>query len=198
MKRDEEIKTVAGMAAWSFYQKWMKINRRQPPKLPAFVHSKFYNSFIKFATYSRKVSIPDPDAYIWLMKERDIPPVLWATDEAYAEYLEFTDRRGDPKKQADITIKTMFKFADAFGCEVSELFNNFKPSEVIQLMRERRLSPWILLNSSKFMHFFANTVGSEDRIIIETIIRPKYWAEKFTKHPQDVKLMKLYVGELNL
>ena len=131
------------------------------------------------------------------MKEKDISPTIWKSDEAYALYLEFIDRKGDPVKQAEITINTLFDIAEAADCGVDEVFEILTGAELIQLLRERRLSPWILLHSVKFSQFFATTLP-EERIIIESIIRPKYWAEKFQKNPNSIELMRKYTKELNL
>lgn len=198
MIRDEEFRTPIGQAAWHFYQEWMKAYRRQVPRSSAFLNSKFYSSFIRFAKFVKRVHLPDPKTFIVLMKEKDISPSIWNNDQVYAIYLEFLDRKGDPKKQAQITIDTLFDLAEAAKCDVSDVFTVLTPSEVIQLLRERRLSPWILLNSEKFRLFFADCVSPEERIIMESIIRPNYWAEKFQSRPEDRQLMKTYVSELNL
>lgn len=198
MLRDEEFRTPIGQSAWHLYQEWMKVYRRQVPRSSAFLSSKFYSSFVRFAKFIKKVHLPDPKTFIWLMKEKDIAPSIWNNDQVYAIYLEFLDRRGDPKKQAEVTINTLFNLAEAAGCDVGDIFTVLTPSETIQLLRERRLSPWILLNSKKFKQFFVQKVSPEERIVMESIIRPNYWAEKFKARPSDRELMKTYVSELNL
>ena len=99
---------------------------------------------------------------------------------------------------AQQTINTLFDIAEIGDCEVNEVFEMMTPSEVIQLLRERQLTPWLLLNSKKFMNFYISKVSSEERLIMESIIRPAYWAEKFEKYPKVVETMRLYVLELNL
>lgn len=198
MIRDEEFRSPTGQAAWSYYQKWMKAYQRIVPKSQAFIKSKFYVSFIKFTKFVKKTNMPDTDTFIWLMKEKDISPTIWCNDQVYSLYLEFIDRRAVPEKQAQITIDTLFKLADAGEIEVSEVFDLIEPNELIQLLRQRRISPWILLNSAKFREFFINKTTPEQKIILESIIRPDYWKEKFTSNPKIVKKMKLYIDELQL
>lgn len=198
MKRDEEFRTPIGQAGWHFYQDWMKAYRRQVPRSSAFLSSKFYASFIRFAKFVKKVNLPDPQSFILLMKERDIAPSIWNSDAVYAIFLEFLDRRGDPKKQAKTTIGTLYDVAEEMECDVSEVFDHITSSHLIQLLRERRLSPWILLNSEKFQQFYVNKVSPEERIIMRSIIRPHYWAEKFQARPDDRGLMRTFVSKLNL
>lgn len=198
MERHELFESPIGQAAWLYYQEWMKAYRRQPPKSVGFLKSKFFKSFVRFAKFVKETGLPDPSTFILLMKERDISPTLWTNDQIYALYLEFLDRRGNPTKQAEITIDTLFNLAEDYQCDVNEVFNYVSPSEIIQLLRARRLSPWILLNSKAFMEFFVNQVNNEERLIIESIVRPQYWATKFRKHPDDRETMKMFVKELNM
>jgi len=198
MKRAEEMKSPIGQAAWAFYQSWMKAYHRMVPSIDSFTKSKFYQSFIRFATHVKKLNIPDPEAFIALMKEKDISPTIWTNDQVYAIYLEFLDRRASPTSQAKITINTLFKIADACECEVSEVFDMLTGNEIIILLRERRLSPWILLVSKKFKQMLIKNVTDEQRIIMESIIRPNYWIQKFKKCPEDVETMRKYVEELDI
>jgi len=198
MDRAEEIQTQVGQAAWLYYQKWMKAYRRMVPAIESFMSSKYYQSFIRFTKHAQKLHLPDIDTFILLMKEKDISPTIWTNDQVYAIYLEYLDRRAAPSQQAQITINTLFKIADAAECDVGEVFAVMEPNEIIELLRERRLSPWLILFSGKFKHMLVHSTTQEQRIIMETIIRPKYWLEKFKKHTTDVDLMKKYVEELGL
>jgi len=198
MKRDEEFRLPIGQAAWGFYEKWMKAYRRMVPGPDSFLKSKYYQSFIRFATHVKKLNLPDPDAFITLMKEKDISPTIWTNDQVYAIYLEFLDRRATPLSQARITINTLFNIADAAECEVSEIFDIIQPNELIVLLRERRLSPWLLLFSKKFKTLLIHKASDEQRIIMESIIRPRYWTEKFKKCPNDVAMMRKYAEELDI
>lgn len=198
MIRDEQFRMAIGQAAWIYYQYWMKVQHRQVPRSTSFLHSKYYTSFIRFAEFVKKVQLPEPETFIWLMTEKEILPPMWDKDQVYAIYLEFLDMQGNPKKQAETTINTLFQAADAAECEVEEIFEVLTPNDVMQLLRQRRLSPWLLLNSKKFMKFFVERLSSGEQIVMESIIRPNHWAEKFKKRPKDVELMKRFVSELKL
>ncbi len=198
MIRDEQIKTPLGQAAWSYYQKWMKSHRRTVPSIETFVTSKYYTTFIKFAQFVPKVGLPDIDTFIWYMKEKNMPPSIWINDKIYASYIEFVDKKSDPTKQAKQTIEHLFKIADEYQVDVADVFEVLDPNDVILLLHRRQLSPWILIHSPKFKQFLINKTNDDQRIIMETIIRPNYWAEKKAKHPEIVAQMKKYVSELDL
>lgn len=199
MRRDAEFRTPTGQAAWQFYQKWMKASRRKVPKPDAFLKSSYYNAFVKFAEFALKVNIPDVDAYIRIMTSGSIAPTMWSLNEAYALYIDWMDRKESPANHAMITVDTLYEMADDLGLDdASEVFTHADPADVIQLLRQRRLSPWILLKSSKFKKFFTSRCSPEERMIMESIIRTKYWSEKFSRHPEEVDRMKVYVEALSL
>ncbi len=77
------------------------------------------------------MKIPDTDAFIWLMKERDIDPTIWTNDQVYTLFLEFMDRKVSPKRHAEITINTLFDEADERNIQVSEIFDHITPNELI-------------------------------------------------------------------
>lgn len=198
IKRHEQFNTALGQAAWFYYQEWMKAQKRRVPKSRSFIHSRYFNTFIRFAQFVKQVAMPKPETFVWLMKEYDIPPSMWTHDQVYAKYLEYLDHKCDPYQLAQVTINTLFDVADAAGCDVQQVFEQLTPNEVIQLLRQRRLSPWILLVSQRFTQFFKNHCNSDQRITIESIIRPSHWKQKFADNPQTVEHMKQYARELNL
>jgi hypothetical protein len=108
MQRADEIQTPIGQGAWAFYQAWMKAYRRMVPHIDTFTKSKYYQSFIRFATNVKRLNIPDPESFIALMKEKDISPTIWGNDQVYALYIEYLDRRATPVSQAKVTINTLF------------------------------------------------------------------------------------------
>jgi hypothetical protein len=198
MRRDDEVRTPTGQAAFVFYQDWMKSHRRTAPSVEAFLTSRYYNSFMKFAKYVLDVQIPDIELFIWLMREKDIPPTIWTNDTVYTLYIEFLDRKSTPIHQTNITINTLFELADIYKTDVGSVFKVAHPIEVIGLLRKRKLSPWVLLHSLEFKNFYKDRTTPEQKIILDNIIRREYWAEKLKMHPNEISKIKEMVRELSL
>ena len=198
MERTEELKTQMGQMAYSLYGTWMKMYKRSVPRTESFMVSRYYGAFIKFAEYIKQINLPDVDAFIQMMIEKDLSPHLWTNDKVYVQYIEFLDRRSTPIKQASITVSTLLKQADQHNIDVSFIFDALSPSDVLQLIRERRISPWILLVSGKFKRTVIEKWTLEQQQLLENLIRPMYWKLKFDKNPDIVVNMKLFVKELNI
>jgi hypothetical protein len=198
MKREKQFQEAIGQTAWIFYQKWLRSYNKVANNAKAFINSRYFNSFMKFAELAKNSKLPDTDAFVAVMREHDISPTIWTREEVYNLYLEHLDKKLSPERHAEITINTLFNHAEEFNVDVSDIFDTLTPNDVIKLVRERRLSPWILLNSGKFGDFFVNQTNAEQRIILETMIRPAFWQKKFNEDPQSVEQMKTYVEELKL
>jgi len=198
MKREEEFRSMTGQRAWMYYQTWMKTNRRMVPQPTSFLNSKLFNTFIKFSKHVNKVHLPDPNAFIRFMQERGIPPIIWTSDDAYTLYLEYLDRRAPARDRANTTIDQLLNIAEDSNVDVSDVFDILEASDVIALLRRRSISPWILLKSPKFTKFYATKTNNAERIILESLIRPDFWVDRFAKNPKMAQLMKVYVEELNL
>lgn len=200
MKRAEEIQTPLGQTAWHYYSLWLRSKKRAPPNsIQTFVTSKFYMTFVNFVKFAQSVSLPEPERFIrWATADRDYQPALWCTDFAYAEYIEYLDRRVDPMAHAKISVSTVLSEADKLGIDVAELFDHIHPNDLIQLIRLRKLSPWFLLLSKSFRDFFSTKATPEQQVLIESMIRPEYWATQFDNYPKEIGVIKLYLKELGL
>lgn len=197
MKRFKELKTPIGQTAWHYYQNWMREQNRMPPSADAFMESKLFRTFVNFTIFSQKVSLPLPNKFIWLMKVKNYPPTMWMMDEVYAQYLTFIDTKMPPVDQAKTSITTILDYADLHNIDPSDVFTTINPNELIHLVRTRKLSPWLLLVSKRFTKFY-NTINEEQQLILETLIQPDIWTEKFAAHLSDVNIIKAYVGELGI
>ena len=198
MIRKEEFQTPLGQAAWLYYQTWMKVNHKLPQSAKAFLHSKFYNAFMRFAKFCKETRIPDPETYIRYMIDLDADPRMWTNNEIYASFIEHMDKHVPAVKNAKITIETLFNVAEDMGCDVNDVFDNIDPNDLIQLLIQRKISPWLLLVSSKFKNMYRTRMTQEQKMLLETIVIPKIWAKKLKDNPDDVEKIEKFVKALGL
>lgn len=197
MDRHEEIQTPIGLSALSHYRTWMTVKKRTAPNAEQFLNSKLYTTFVKFTKFAQATGIPNTEQYIKYMVRQDVSPTIWTNDQIYGEYLRWLDKGADPYKQASTTVEFILKVADALDCDPGEMFDNLTANDVIVMLQQRRLSPWILLHSRKFLQFLENS-PTEQRLQIMSIVKPDTWKQRRADKPEVVADMKLYVRELNL
>lgn len=197
MKKDKELATVDGQAAWQYYHTWMMKKKRMPPIPGSFVTSNLFRTFINFAKFAKKVQLPVPNTFITWTIKKDYPPTMWMLDEIYTQYLEVVDNDIPPLEQVQTSFKAIFDYADIHDIDASDVFDVINPNELIQLVRVRKLSPWLLLFSGRFKARFSG-LSEEQRAILETLIKPDVWAQKKEQYKSDINTIKLWVSELGI
>lgn len=196
-ERMDQVQTPLGQAAFLFYAKWMRSTGKSIPPISTFTTSRYYESFIRFARFNKAIKLPAVDVYVQVMKSKDIGPELWTNDTAYGIYLEHMEYNANPNVLAKITSETLEKLSEEYNCEISDVFTKGNKNEIIQLIRERRLSPWILLRSTRFKQFLS-TCSDTQLDQVENLIDARYWKKRFTENPKVAQLMTLCAQELGV
>lgn len=198
MKKAKEIGSSVGLGAYELYCEWMKQKGRKAPSIETFSTSRYYKSFVSFYKHIKKLSIPTPALFIKVMIQNgDLSPMLWCRDEFYSMYLEWLDRKQDPIDQAALTVETLMKISEAGEKPISEVFTLLSTGHVMQLIRQRQLSPWILLCSVKFKEFLGS-ISTAEKTELLNLLGYSYWIDKFMNNEKTVANMKLITKELGI
>ena len=163
-----------------------------------FSKSRYFNAFIEFSKFIHKAKLADVDFFIALMKNNDIYPTLWTKDETYQLYIDELDKKSSPMYHLKITLKTINSLVETYNIDVSEIFTLVNVNEILHLIRERKLSPWVLLLCRSFKIFVIERLNSEQKNILSRIINKKIWEKRLDKHPTELKIIKKCIKELNI
>lgn len=197
MLRSREIQTVAGQRAYISYKLWLEKQRRKPPPIETFVTSTYYTGFMKFAHFCKDTSIADPETYVEIMVKKGISPTLWLKDDAYAMYLEHMDKRADPYDQAERTLNCLATVAEKLEIPIGDVFAELRYGEMLELINQRQLSPWILFCSPKFKEWVAK-LDEYERTNLMKSIGIVYWQMVLEKNPKVVQDMKCLVADIGI
>lgn len=197
-KRYELCKKSAGYLAFEDYKYWLSFKKRSVVDLSTFVDSSFFTSFINFQELLHKKGIPDRKLFIRLAVELKMSPKLWGSEEMYELYIKYYDENVKPIEQVITSIRTLCTIADAVDCDISEAFNHLMISEISLLVFQRKLSPWLLLLSPKFLNILHTVNDTSQYIMLTTLLKPKEWGAQFKANPIIVSEIKKMVSELEL
>lgn len=198
MKRAEEFQTPLGQTAWRYYEYWIRTKKRQPPPPQSFLDSKLYMTFINFVKFCNTVNLPQPEKFIRLMVSKDYQPTLWMASFTYVDYLEYLDRQVEPLEQAITSVNTILTLSEKLNIDSSKVFDELDTFELIDLIQSRRLSPWLLLFSDAFSRHYQHKASPEQRVLIESLIRPEYWAGQFDIYASEIEKIKKYIEAVEL
>ena len=196
-RRAEELLTNIGQAAYQFYCEWMRRRKFGKQSVMAFMASKFYRSFINFAELVAKANISDTSQYIKLMVENEMPPALWCRDQSYALYLNWMDQVADPIQQVQASIEYLIDICEKEGVKLQTIFEHLGSQKILSLIRQRRLSPWFLFSSEKFIGMLRKLTPDE-RGVFSAVINAAVWSEKFQAQASKVKTISEIVKGLDL
>jgi hypothetical protein len=197
MQKAELLKTVDGQAAYIHYTYWLRKKGRKAPPIETFLTSSYFRSFVAFAEFIRAVSLPTPEKYIDIMVDKEIAPLLWPRSECYSMFLQWYDNKSPPIEQVDISVNTILDLSDEAELSPSELFDELHIRDIMQLLQERKLSPWFLLCSKKFKEKL-KSASVEDNKQLMRLIGINYWASKLESNESVVKQTKMITAAMGL
>jgi hypothetical protein len=196
-RRAQELMTPIGQAAFEFYREWMRMKKYSQPSAAAFMESKFYRSFLNFAQLVQDANISKPERYMALMIEADILPILWCRDQCYSVYLDYMDKVSDPIEQVQDSINYLLDICEKEGYSLSNVFEKLGAQQVLSLVRQRRLTPWLLFCSPTFGSLL-KTLDKHQLAAFNTVVNANYWQERFTEEKKVLDDIRHIVKELGL
>lgn len=143
---------------------------------------------VKFADFAKKTKL-NVDVYLAMVVKHQLTPEHWLRDDVYAKYLEYIDKTMSGTEQMSLSVDYLLKLSEALDCDTSEVFTHLEPTEVMQLVRDRKLSPWLLLHSKQFK-FWLIKQENDTQLRLQDLIRPVYWKLRFDKEPSTVAAAK--------
>lgn len=198
MIREQNKRTTSTVTAFNYYNMWLNGMGKRSQTLEVFLDSKYYTSFIKFVKFTTRMMTPRIDIYIKVMIKRRLLPMFWCNKTVYQFYLDKFDVIFPPDEQIQISIETLTGLARIFDCKTADIFNHIRPFELIRLIQTKRLSPWLLLCSSKFKKYITYTMNPKEHAILDGFIDARYWKSNFTNSPDDVDMAKRVVKKLGI
>lgn len=199
MKKVDYFKTSHGKSAFYFYKEWLRLKRYNfDISEDTFLHAKYFSCFVKFIIYSNSMMLPDKFSFIKHMVESNILPTFWCTNDIYVNYIEKLDEIYSPEKQAEATITTLHEIASIYECKINEVFDHLEVGDCINLIKTRKLSPWLILCCKSFFNYLSINLTKEQRLFVQTALKPSLWTHKFKKSPEIVQKMKELANSYNL
>ena len=198
MKRHKILRSTKGITAWGDYSSWLQLKGRRNYGQDRFVDSRVFIPFVRFVIFASKLALPSKKKFMEYMVELDVQPKDWSSNLVYDHYISEYENLLTPEEQAAVTVETIFELTRIFECEAHEIFIYLEPSSLIQIVQAKKMSPWILLFSRKFLGFVKNEMTREQRIVLGKFMDFDRWDMIFAKHPEEVEKMKTYVKALEL
>lgn len=193
----EELKSPTGQAAYAYYSEWMRQQKRSVPTSDRFMNSRQYNFFMKFAVWSEKTAIPNPMQFIKVMVETGTQPVLWCRDTTFAMYLDWYDNAYPPIEQFLETLDKLSMYAVDYGVPLEQVYQAMGAREIAKLVRRRKLSPWFLTVSKKFLEW-VQSLPADERGMVSDAVNFGAFAGKLKQQPDLARELRAACESVNV
>ncbi len=190
-RRQQELHSPLGQAAFGYYRTWMRLRGFREQSSNAFLDSKSYRAFIKFAHLVVDANIGQPERYVQLMVEGQIQPPLWCSPNVYQLYINWIDTQQNPIEQVQASINVLMDIAEKEGIDYRQVLQHIGSQRILQLINQRQLSPWFLFHSATFSELLQSVSTEEQRVFYRALNAP-LWVDKLqesTSIREDIKLI---------
>jgi hypothetical protein len=193
----DKLQSVIGQAAYSYYSEWMRARKMSVPSAERFLDSRYYNAFIRFAEHVQKTAIPNVEQFIVQMIQLKYDPVMWTNRGVYAAYLEWFDRAYPPEKQFIESLEQLQQVAVENGVELKDVYTFLGVEHLIRLVRRRKVSPWFLVTSKRFISWASSLPEMEKQMVTDCVNVGAYGL-KLQARPDLVQLFRAASAEVGL
>lgn len=197
-RRAQELASPLGQAAYGYYRDWMKLKKFSQPGAMAFMESKYYRAFINFAQMVIDANVSRPDKYMQIMVDCDVLPILWCRDQAYALYLAWSDKLANPLELVQNSVEYLIDLSEKEGVELDKIFEHLGAQQVLSLIRQRRLTPWLLFCSTCFDKQILKKLDPSQLVAFNAVVNAQYWAGRFAKEKATLEEVKTIVKGIGL
>ena len=185
--------------AFDTFKRFYKLtqNMKHEKTYEEFSKSPYYNAFVKFGSFVSNVNPLYPDHFIDFVIRSGAKLDHWCRDDLYDNYVVNLIRTENVETALNRSINHMVKWADKHDSVWNHYFLYVSLSRATYDIKDGKVSPWIILNSSSGKDLLKK-MNDEQLTAISTVIDPQFWLLKFKRLPDDVNFVKQIIKESNL
>lgn len=195
LQKDEKRVQAGFMAYNRFWQ--LTQNSKKPKTYDNFADSSYYNAFVKFGSFLNNVNPIYPDKFIDFVIKSGVKLDHWCRDELYEQYLYEALKTEPVESAVQRSIQTMMEWGDEHNAEFSHYFNYASLNKAVYDIRNGKISPWVILNTSSGQTMVRN-MNDEQLDMISPAFDVPFWLRKFKEIPADVVLVKEICREVGI
>jgi len=195
LRESNEIEVLAAFEAQKSYNRM--IHRRGSKDVDKFIKTATYTHFIKLIRFAKEVHLPDIELYIKLMVNSKRQPNTWCNDRSYRVFLQQMNTSTNATDAIRLSAQELQDIAEKLNVSVQEAVDLMTIQEMLQMVRQRRISPWIVLNSKAFIEKIFGADAS-DRDAVSKVIDPDYWTIVMAQNRKAIQFSKQVCSMLEI
>jgi len=155
-----------------------------------FCKSPFYSAFVKLADFSSQEYVVSSYKYVDWLVDHNIPEKDWYREDRLEQFREYVRKTEDPESQVETTIKNIAVWCEDHRIEQVEFFSSITPGQALNMVRENRLSPWVLLGYERCLDELVARFSGELEFALDDHINLSYWIDKVRDEKETSNLVQ--------
>jgi len=173
------ITTIKAHRLFNHWQQRAKLLRRGKEKsLDEFCKSPMYNAFTRLAEFTSSEYVVSGFKYIDWLVENKVPEAKWCNPRDLDDYREYLRTTEEPETQAKTSCKNIRVWCVDNDISMPEFFKTITPGQAMNMVRENKLSPWVLLGYQPCVDALTSRFKQEMLFTLNDHINVPYWLEK--------------------
>jgi len=198
-KRMLDKDTIGSSLGFRVFQRFYELTTKAKTlkTFDEFIRSRYYMSFVKFGRHLANLNAIDTNAFVDYVINNGFPLDDWPKDSVYFMFLKKHIEEEHHERAIERTFLQMEQWSSQNGCEFNKFFEHVNTFEATALIKSGRISPWVLYLSDgggKLLDSFSE----EQMVMIEDVITPTIWRDKFLNNKENVKIIKSALKEANI
>ena len=178
-----------------FYE--MSTNSTKSKSVEDFIHSQYYEAFVKFGRACKFNEWLYPERYTeWLIKN-GIKLKDWPSDKKYETYLREFLKKEPGLKALERTIIYLSEWSKEQDYSWQDYFVSVTTPRAVYDIRAAKISPWVLYLSNTGDKLLTR-LSSEQVEMIKDLIDPPFWMKVFQTNKEEVNTIKQACKDANL
>lgn len=184
-KNDPEFR-VALSAYQLFYTMEMGGKKKS---MDDFVHSDFYNDFIKFGRFCVEYDIPYINKYATYCIKNKLKIKKWRDPLSYDEFLfDHQVNKESPEEAVARSIEEIQKWSRKSGKNECEFFREAELNQAAWMIRTGRISPWVLYIAPSGKQLL-DELDEQHMKELANILNPTIWHKKFLTNGDSIEYL---------
>jgi hypothetical protein len=181
-KRFMESNNLNTIKALRLFNHWQRrtglLFHGKEKTLEEFCKSPFYNTFMKLVSFTNKEYIVSGFKYLDWLVEESIPERDWFNERDLHKYHEYIRRNEEARSQAETTCRNIKAWCQKHESTPMEFFKRITPGQALNMVKENRLSPWVLFSYRPCVENLTSRLEGEVLFTLDEHINVNYWLDK--------------------
>lgn len=180
--QDLEIDLLQALSLFNHWQRRTGFIKRKPKDLDAFRKSPYRDTFISLYKFTRDNQIVSALNYVDWLVDNSVKEAGWKHGDTLCAYQEFVLKQHDYRRQAQITLDEIRKWAEATKQPANRFFELVTGIDVLKMVRSGQLSPWVLFSYEGGLTL-VNRLDQEYLHALNEYLNIRSWFERIKDNP---------------